>query len=230
MGDDLPKRVARRYRQANDQAALEAMAGYWADVFLDQFVGAVDLGPAHVESILAENGLSADVVNEADPTTKTAGAFEWVQALGGKILKGTLHLLLGPFFGIKKFITSPAFRAEVKTGFMRALDHEKRSTIHMLSVASRLAHGEDVNPQERKAAMVQLVDILSKVVLAVLVGPHIVALFQGGIWKVLAAAMSPLDDIVFILFDKPIRVAARKLLGADIGMLPSGFYTHFASV
>ena len=43
MSDDLPERVARRYRQANDQAALEAMAGYWADVFLDQFVGAVDL-------------------------------------------------------------------------------------------------------------------------------------------------------------------------------------------
>lgn len=227
MGD-LELRVVRRFVQASDEAALTAMADHWADVFLDALAGAVDLSPAHVESVLEAKGLTAESVNERDGMDKTAGALEWVKALGGKILKGTWHMLMGPFFAMRKFVTSPAFRAEVKAGVFRALDHEKRSTFHMFAVAGRLARGEEVNPHERKAAMVQLVDILTKAALAAVVGPHVVALFQGGLWKALAAALSPMDDIVVVLFDKPIRMAARKLLGADIGMLPSGFYTHFA--
>jgi hypothetical protein len=137
-------------------------------------------------------------------------------------------MIVGPFIGIKKLIVSPKFRSEVKTSFKRALNHEVRSTKHMIDVAGRLARGEEVNPQEKKTAMRQLVDILTKAVLVYFAGPHIAHLFAGGIWKALAALLSPLDEIVIILLDKPIRAAAQKLLSADIGLLPSGFYTHFS--
>ncbi len=159
---------------------------------------------------------------------KTAGLGHLIRALGGLILNGVWHMIVAPFINIGKLITSPAFRVEIKTAFRRALSHEMRSTKHMVNVAGRLSRGEEVNPQERTTAMHQLVDILTKVVLLYFVGPRITGLFENGIWKALAALMSPLDDIVVILLDKPIRAAAKKLMSADIGLLPSGFYTHFA--
>lgn len=224
---DLSRRVAARYLCAQDEAAFEALADHWADVFLDEFVEHLHIDAAHVNAALQAGGVTADQVN-ALTDTRQAGLGEWIRALGGKILKSTWHMLVGPFVAIKKLIFSQQFRTEIKISFRRALDHEARSTRHMVEVAGRLARGEDVPAPERKTAMIQLVDILTKIVFAYLAGPHVVDMFSGGIWKALAAVLSPLDEVAIMLFDKPLRAASRKLLGADIGMLPSGFYTHFA--
>jgi hypothetical protein len=136
-------------------------------------------------------------------------------------------MLIHPFLAIGKMLVSPSFRNEIKISFKRALSHEVRASKHMLSVAGRLARGEEVNRQERKAAMHQLTDILVKAVLLYFAGPHIAHLFESGIWKALAALLSPLDEVILVLLDKPIRAATKKLMSADLGLMPSGFYTHF---
>lgn len=204
------------------------MVDHWADVFLDELVKNTDFSEADVEEILRADGVTAEDLNDL-AGMKSAGLGDMVRALGGLIFRGLWHMVVAPFLGLKKLVTSAKFRAEVKASFRRALSHEVRATKHMIGVAGRLARGEEVNPQERKAAMHQLVDILSKAVLIYFTGPHITHMFAGGIWKALGALLSPLDEIIVILFDKPIRAASKKLLSADIGMLPSGFYTHWSA-
>lgn len=222
--------VVARYRLAQeeqDEAAMDAMVDYWLDQALEEFEGSLEMSERSVENALLTKGVSADKLNEVfhqDTNKESAGG---IRALGGFLLKTLWHMVIGPFVSIAKFIKSSAFRNEVKLAFKRALKHEVRSTKHMVSVAGRLMRGEEVNPQERKAAMMQFVDIFTKVLLAYLTGPHIAHMFSGSVWKVIGTFLSPLDEILAVLLDKPIRAAAKKLLGSDLGMLPSGFYTHF---
>jgi hypothetical protein len=212
--------------QAQDEEALDALADHWAEVFLDELASATNITEREVSDVLQAEGLTADKVNAlSDETTKEAGGF--LRALGGLVLRGLWHMIIQPFIGLGKLIKSSSFRNEVKASFKRALRHEVRATKHMMDVAGRLARGEEVKPQERKAAMMQLVDILTKAVLVYFAGPHIAHLFSGGIWKALATFLSPIDEIVVILLDKPLRAASKKLMSADIGLMPSGFYTHF---
>lgn len=214
------RRVAHRYRLAQEaEQALDMLADHWVDEFLDTFVAELDISKGTVEEALETSGVSEEDIQEL--ATKTAGA-------GMNILHGIWELITDPFIAIAKLIRSSEFRATIKKSFKRALWHEARASRHMLEVAWRLAHGEEIRPEERKAAMHQLVDILTKTVLLFFVGPHIAHMFfGGGIWKALGALASPVDEILTILIDKPLRKAAKRLLGADIGLLPSGFYTHF---
>jgi hypothetical protein len=223
---DPTHRVAARYLQAQDEEAFDALVDHWADVFLDELERNTQITESEVDQVLKAQGVSAEDLDIiSDEGNKEASNF--IRALGGLVLRGVWNTLVHPFLAIGKMIKSPSFRQEVKVSFRRALRHEVRSTKHMISVAGRLARGEEVNPQERKAAMHQLVDILTKAILVYFAGPHIAHLFAGGAWKALAAILSPLDEVLAILLDKPLRAAAKKLLSADIGMLPSGFYTHF---
>lgn len=225
--DRLSQRVASRFVQAQDEAALEAMVDHWVNVFLDELASEVQITEDDVEKVLRSQGVTADDVN-ALVGMKQAGVGNLIRILGGWVAGHVWHMIAGPFIGIGKFIISAKFRGEVKRAYKRALSHEIRSTKHLLSVAGRLARGESVKPQEKKAAMHQLVDILVKVVIAYFAGPHVAHLFSGGIWKALAALLSPLDEILLVLLDKPLRAVAKKLMSADIGLLPSGFYTHYA--
>lgn len=229
--DSLANRVAARYQLAEeqrDQEVLDAVADHLVDAFLDEFIQNVRIEPAAVEKILAADGISADDVNAATGSPeKTAGVGEWVSALGGFILKKVWHLLTQPFLMLEAFIRSSEFRADVKRSFKRALSHEVRSTKHMLDVAKRLARGEPVKSQEIKTAVAQVVDILSKVILIYVVGPHLAALFARGAVKAILALLSPLDEIAGILLDKPLRMATKRMIDSEVGLLPSGFYTHF---
>jgi len=219
-------RVATAYRQASDEAALEAAADALVDAFFDALFDEQVFAADSVEAVLRSQGLRADNVN-ALAEGKQAGLGQAIRALGGMVLHGVWHALMQPFVAIKKLIFSAQFRAEVKRAFKRALRHEVRSTRHMLRVFGRLARGENVNPHERKAAFHQMLDILTKVMFVYLAGPHVAALFSHGIWKALMALLSPIDEILVVLLDRPMRAVMVKLLSADIGILPSGFYTHF---
>jgi len=228
LSEHITTRVAARFAQAqDDEAALDALADHWADVFLDEFIAKADFDERNVVQVLQNKGVSAEDINRIAPPTKEAGIGTFVRVLGGLVLRGLWRMLIHPFLAIGKMFVSPTFRNEIKTSFKRALSHELRASKHMMSVAGRLARGEEVNPHERKAAMHQLTDILVKTVLVYFASPHIAHLFASGIWKALAALLSPIDEVVLVLLDKPIRAASKKLMSADIGLMPSGFYTHF---
>ncbi|NBR01389.1 MAG: hypothetical protein EBT97_13280 [Actinobacteria bacterium] len=42
----------------------------------------------------------------------------------------------------------------------------------------------------------------------------------------LASILPPIDEVVGVRIDKPLRWATQHLLGESIGLLPSRFYTH----
>jgi hypothetical protein len=225
----ITDRVATRFAQAqDDEAALDTLADHWADVFLDELAGTVQINEKSVAQVLHAQGISADDINGMAPEgTKEAGFGTPVRVLGGLIMRGLWHMLIHPFLAIGKMFVSPSFRNEVKISFKRALKHEVRASKHMMSVAGRLARGEEVKPQERKAAMHQLTAILVKAVLVYFAGPHVSHLFASGFWKAGATLLSPIDEVLMVLLDKPLRAATKKLMSADIGLMPSGFYTHF---
>jgi hypothetical protein len=231
MPDSAPIRVAARYLRAQeDAAALEAMADHVADLFLDALAEEKFTGK-DVAQAFGQAGITAGDINKLLPSAKTAGLAEFgtkLKILGGLVLEGLWHALIHPFLALGKLFVSAQFRKEVKAAFRRALSHEVRSTRHMLSVAGRLARREEVNPQETKAALHQMTDILSKAVLVYFAGPSVAHLFSGGIWKAFVTLLSPIDEIMVILLDRPLRAVAKKLMNADIGLLPSGFYTHFS--
>jgi hypothetical protein len=85
----------------------------------------------------------------------------------------------------------------------------------------------EVRPQEVKAAVVQFVDIATKVLIFVFIGPHVAHMFAEGPLRAMMALMSPVDEVAGVMLDKPLRWVTNKFLGAAIGLLPSGFYTHF---
>jgi hypothetical protein len=205
--------VAARHIRAQEGEAFEVMVNHWIDVFLDELAEHTHINEGDVEALLRSEGVTADDVNALGGSVKEAGLGNLVQALGGWVLKSAWHMILGPFIGIRKFIASSKFRTEVKQSFKRALSHEVRSTKHMISVAGRLARGEEVNPHEKKAAMRQFVGLLVKVILLYFAGPQIAQYFSGGVLK--ALLLSPLDDILTALLDKPLRAAAHKLLTTE---------------
>jgi len=224
-------RVASRHLRTRRASAdvldvVDAIVDAWGEAFL---VGLARFRMTEDDVDAALSGsLSADEVNAAfDPTGKTAGVMDTVQALGGKVLSVAWHMLTHPFIAAWKFITNPQYRAKVITGIKRAIRHEIRATRHMVGVAQRLIAGETVKPQEVKAAVMQFIDIAMKVLIGWFIGPHIAHLFAQGVFKALASLMSPLDEVIGIIIDAPIRWATQHLLGESVGLLPSGFYTHF---
>jgi hypothetical protein len=216
-----------RVADAAFDQALDALVDSWTDGFLD-LVHEAKLSEEDVEAALEQGGLTADTVNDSDSDAiRTAGFGDWISALGGKILKSAWHMLSAPFISAWKMASSPSYRTAIKKAVKRVVSHEIRSTKHMARVAMRLAQGEEVHPKEARAAALQFVDIISKLILAIVVGPHIAHLFAAGPLRAMMALMSPLDEVAAIAFDKPLRWVSRRFFGGVIGLLPSGFYTHF---
>jgi len=222
-------RVASRHlsrtASADQWDVVDAIIDQWTVAFLHMLSG-YNLTPHDVDAALSGEVSAEDVNAIFDPSGKTAGIMDTVHALGGNVLSGAWHMITHPFIAAWKMVTNPQYRAKVAVSIKRAWRHEVRASKHMLIVAQRLLAGEEVKPQEVHTAAIQFVDILSKVLLAVFIGPHIVHLFSHGILKALASLLSPLDEIVGVMIDKPIRMISQKFLGHSVGLLPSGFYTH----
>jgi hypothetical protein len=224
--DRTSLRVASRYLTAQEDEAFEALTDHWVDEFLDEFVQHTRITDREIEQVLKDQGITYQALNDlAEEGHKEAAGF--FRALGGLIFRGVWNLVVHPFLVVGKLIRSSKFRQEIKIAFKRALRHEVRATKHMFVVAEKLARGEEVNSQERKAALMQFVDVMTKALLIYFAGPHIAALFAKGFWRALGSLLTPLDEILAAVLDKPIRAAARKMFSTDLGLLPSGFYTHF---
>lgn len=212
----IEHRVAARYVQARTDAVLDELADHLVDALFDE-LGPNPISEQDVSKALSSSGLSADDVNSlADG--KQAGGF--VNALGGLVARGLWRLIVQPFLALGKVFRSPGFRAEVKNAFKNAIRRDVRATKHVLNVAHRLALAEPVNPQELKAAVRQLLDILARVLFLYLTGPSVAAMFSGGVWPALSKFMVPVGEVVVVLLDKPIRGAIAKLMTADLDRMP----------
>lgn len=223
----LLKRIASGKRaEVSPEVILDQMIDNWAEGFLSLLVKA-DLTEEDVNKALSKDVGAEDVNALFETQMKTAGLKDTIRALGGKVFSGAWHMITHPFISAWKLLTKPTYRKQVALGIKRAVKHEARATKHMLAVAVKLASGEEVKPQEVRAAAIQFADIATKVLIAYFVGPHIAHMFSHGVLKALASLLSPIYEVIGVAIDKPIRWATEKFLGVSIGLLPSGFYTHF---
>ena len=222
----LQRLASGRRAEVSPEVVLDQMIDNWTEGFLS-ILGKFEITEEDVNAALSKDVGAEDVNSLFETQMKTAGLTDTVRALGGKVFSGAWHMITGPLIAIRKLFTQPSYRKEVALAVKRAIKHEARATKHMAIVAAKLATGEEVKPQEVRTAAIQFVDVLTKVLLVYFVGPHIAHLFSHGVLKALVALLSPLDEVIAVLLDKPLRMASEKFLGASIGLLPSGFYTHF---
>jgi hypothetical protein len=214
--EPIEHRVAARYVQARTDAVLDDLADHLVDALFDE-LGPNPISEQDVSKALQEGGLSAEDVS-ALSDGKQAGGF--LNALGGLVARGLWRLIVQPFLALGKVFRSPAFRSEVKNAFKKAIRRDVRATKHVLDVARRLALAEPVKPQELKAAVRQLLDILARVLFLYFTGPGVAAMFSGGVWPALSKLMVPVGEVVVVLLDKPIRGAMAKLMTADLERMP----------
>jgi uncharacterized protein YnzC (UPF0291/DUF896 family) len=205
----MRERVASRYVQAGADDTIDR----WSDLFLDALGQKVDFSEKDITRLFQINGISAEDLNKLD-TGKQAG--EEIYTLGGWIRRGLWYVLVRPFVVLGKFVKSQEFRTEVKTAIRKAVRQEVRSTRHMVRVLDRLSRGEDVHPQELKAALRQFADLASKVVLLIILGPNVANLFTAGAWKAMSAILAPLSEILVVLFHRPIQAAAKLFLSTPV--------------
>lgn len=223
-------RVASRHLHTRTASAetlevVDAMIDAWGEAFLDS-LARFRITEDNVDDALTGH-MDPDEVNAAfDPAGRTAGIMDTVSALGGKVLSEAWHMITHPFIAAWKMATSSSYRGKVIAGVKRAVRHEVRATRHMFIVAQRLLAGEEVRPQEVRAAVFQFADLTVRVLLVKFVGPHIAHMFSHGALKAMASLLTPIDEVVAVMVDKPMRWATNHLLGEAIGLLPSGFYTH----
>lgn len=208
-------RVADRYVQARTEAALDDVAEYLVDALFDELGNPVT--ERDVSKALQAGGLSADDVNALTDGKQAGGV---LRALGGLVAQGLWRLIVQPFLAVGKLFRSSSFRTEVKDSFKQAIRREGRATRHAMDVIQRLALGESIHPQERKAAMKQLLSVLSKVLVLYFTGPTIAAMFSGGVWPALSRLMVPVGETLLVLLDQPIRRAMAKILSTGLDRMP----------
>lgn len=203
-------KVVTRYLQAQD--TLDGLADELVDGVFSHLEPPTE---QELSQVLADSGLTAEHLNSLMPNDpKIAGSF--VHVLGGMVAKGLWQLAIKPFVLLGRSVKSTQFRERVKGAFKKALKKEIRSSRHMLEVATKLMQGQEVKDQEKAAAFKQLTSILAKTVLLCMLGPGLHSLFSGPVWTSIGAKLLPVEDIILVLFDKPIRAAVKKFLDTDV--------------
>lgn len=130
------------------------------------------------------------------------------------------HMIADPFKKAHKLITSKEYRKEVKDFVVAAAKKEARETKSMLGTFKKVLTGAKVTTEEKTHAIHQAVDLAKVGVIAAFVH-HEAA---HGILKLLAAAASPIDEIVAMAIDPHLRKITKLLSGREHGILPSAFY------
>jgi hypothetical protein len=142
------------------------------------------------------------------------------QGLLKRALHGVWHALSDPFKKGWKLVTDKKYRAEVKDFVVKAVKKEGSETKVMAGTFKRILKGEKVSREEKVAALNQFLD-LAKVATVGGIAKHMAA---GGVVKFLSTMASPVDEVVGVAVDGPMRKITKKLFGHAHGILPSSFY------
>lgn len=137
-----------------------------------------------------------------------------------KALHHTMHMVTEPFHVAKKLWTSPEARKNLKDSFKKAFHTEAKETKHLGQTIKDALSGKAISEEDRSKAINQTAD-LAKVALG---GVFLHHLAGYGIKKFLASVATPLDEVIGVLIDKPIRKITKKVFGQEHGLMPSAFY------
>jgi len=151
----------------------------------------------------------------AEPVTKS----NWKDKLKAAFKK-VGHALVHPIVAVKDLITKPEARKELKDHIVKSVKRETAETKQMLGTYGKALKGQKVSPEDRKQAIHQTVDLIKTAMTAAAVA-H---LFAGGALKAIATLTSPIDEVIAMGIDGPLRKATEKVFGQAHGLLPSAFY------
>lgn len=115
----------------------------------------------------------------------------------------------------KKLFTPASIKA-IALSVKEAALQEVEETKHMLIVASKIANGQKVPPQEVRAAAMQFIGIIS-LVLIEFVSPYLTPFIARGA----LIELSPIvDDVVGIFLDQAIKMSSAKFFDLSVRLLP----------
>lgn len=152
-----------------------------------------------------------------------AAAAPGTHAEGGKIkaaLHGAWHAVSDPFKKAWQLATDKEYRTEVKDFVVRAAKKEGTQTKEMAKHIARAMKGEKLTKEEKAMVADQLADIVKASLITGVVA-HAAA---GGVAQFLATVASPVDELVGVALDGPLRKLTKKMLGREHGLLPTSFY------
>ena len=129
------------------------------------------------------------------------------------------HMATDPFVKGYKLATDKKYRGEIKDWVKGIAAKEKAQTKQLVGSLGKVAKGEKLSKQEKDALVDQVADVVKMGVGAAVLG-HFV---HGGVEN-LAALLSPLDEMVGIALDGPLRKATKAVFGREHGLLPTSFY------
>lgn len=137
-----------------------------------------------------------------------------------KVLHGVWHAVSHPFKAAYKLATDKKYRGQVKDFVVKACKKEGTQTKQMAKNIARVLKGEKLSAEEKAAIADQLADVVKVAVMGAVVG-HAAA---GGLAKLAATVATPVDELVGVAIDGPLRKATKKLFGREHGLLPTSFY------
>jgi hypothetical protein len=130
------------------------------------------------------------------------------------------HQLIHPFIAAKDLLTDPAKRKKFGKYLKGAFHKEVKETKHLRDTIGKALSGERVYDVDRKRAINQAVDLVK----VGLIAGTVAHLFHGGVIKAISALASPVDEVVGMAIDKPLRDITERMFGHSHGLLPSSFY------
>lgn len=175
--------------------------------------------PGHGTPVIGNSEI-IDKINgdESDSSAKVTES-NWKKKFG-EIAKKVGHQLVHPFVAAKDLLTKPEARKELADHVKKSVRKETKETKHLVSTIKKAVSGEKISKEDKTRAVNQAVDLVK----VALIGATVAHLFHGGVMKAIGTLASPVDEVVGVAVDAPLRKITEKVFGSAHGILPSAFY------
>ena len=169
---------------------------------------------SHEQTPVGREQKKAAALAAAEPPKK-----DWKEKFK-EMAKHAGHQLAHPFVAAKDLVTKPEARKKFSKYLKGAIRKEVKETKHLKDTIKRALKGDKIYEADRRKAINQAVDLVK----VALLGATVAHLFHGGVVKAIGALASPVDEVVAMGIDKPLRDVTEKVFGSSHGLLPSSFY------
>jgi hypothetical protein len=159
---------------------------------------------------------------DAEPVTQSNWKGKWKAFVSNPKVKKLGDVIKSPFLMAKELIKDPETRQRAKDHIKNAVKNETEATKKMFGTLGRAINKTPppVTKDEAKEVVHQVVDLV-KAGLGVATLGHMAA---HGLAQLIAALLTPMDELVGMAIDHPLRAITKKVFGKAHGILPSAFY------
>lgn len=147
---------------------------------------------------------------------------KWDEFTSHPKVKKLGHVIQHPYLMAKELVKDPETRQRAKAHIKNAVKKESEATKKLVGTLGRAIKKTPppVTKDEVKESIHQVVDLV-KAGLGVATVGHMAA---KGLVKFVLSLFTPVDELVGMAIDHPIRKITKKVFGKEHGLLPSAFY------